>query len=377
MHQFLSNTITSRIEGLSSSKYIASLIKGIADMVLIFDESYRVIYANQMVEELLCVPSDDLVGNSIYDFFPKRQFEFLQSLLQETMAKEQVYNRRTQFLTGKSQKVPVSISFSVLAMDGEIEGFMLVAKDNRHLMQATDALKQKNEQLERLFYRMSHDLQGPLSSIQGMLELAGMEEEVPENLNAYLNYIQSSANKLKHTLHSLMELQYANEKDATITEVSLRSMLESVIDEFERYPGRDQVLFHLTANPNLKIATDERVVANSVRNIIENSIKFRKTNTSDSVTKISVRNYKDGVKIKIKDNGLGMDRTMQKRAFDMFFRGHEHAEGSGLGLFIAKSNVEKLGGEIMLKGQPFLGTEVSIYIPCHSLMENSSEVFLR
>ncbi|MGD1894423.1 MAG: ATP-binding protein [Cyclobacteriaceae bacterium] len=376
MHQFLPNTITSRVEGLSSSKYIASLVKGIADMVLIFDENYRVIYANQIAEELLCIPSDELVDHNIYDLFPKQQFEFLQALLQETMEKEQVYNRRTQFQTGKGQQVPVSISFSVLAMDGELEGFMLVAKDNRHLMQATDALKQKNEQLERLFYRMSHALQGPLASIQGMLELAGIEDSVPENLRTYLNYIQTSADKLKHTLHSLMELQYANEKEATITEVSLREMLESVIDEFDRYPGRKEVLFHLTANPNLKVATDEREVANSDRSKIENSIKFRKTNTSDSVTKISVRSYKNGVKIKIKDNGLGMDRTMQQRAFNMFYRGHEHAEGSGLGLFIAKSNIEKLGGEITLKGQPFLGTEVSIYIPCHSFKENNSKVLL-
>ena len=54
---------------------------------------------------------------------------------------------------------------------------------------------------------------------------------------------------------------------------------------------------------------------------------------------------------------------MQQRAFDMFYRDHGHAKGSGLGLFIAKNAIEKLGGEISLKSQPFLGSEVSIYLP--------------
>ncbi|WKN43840.1 sensor histidine kinase [Tunicatimonas pelagia] len=105
------------------------------------------------------------------------------------------------------------------------------------------------------------------------------------------------------------------------------------------------------------------MLTNVLRGVLENSIKFRKTSTNDTVIKVSVRTYKEGIKIKVKDNGLGMDRTMQQRAFDMFYRGHGHVKGSGLGLYIAKNAIEKIGGEITLKSQPFLGTEVSIYVP--------------
>ena len=153
------------------------------------------------------------------------------------------------------------------------------------------------------------------------------------------------------------------EKETTITEVALRPLLESVVDEFDHYPDRAEVFIHLTANQQLQVTTDERVVASTIRNVLDNSIKFRKTNASDSVIKISARSYKNGIKIKVKDNGLGMDRNMQRRAFDMFYRGHEHTKGSGLGLFIVKSNVEKIGGTVEIKGQPFLGTEVCVYIP--------------
>ncbi|MEQ9442579.1 MAG: ATP-binding protein [Cyclobacteriaceae bacterium] len=363
MQQYLPSTATSHIEELSSMKYVASLVKGIADMVLIFDQDYQVIYANHIASEMLNTESEDLVGRYIFDFFPKNQTEFLEFLLQETMEQEQVYNRRTQFQIDSGAKLPVSISFSILSMDGELEGYMLVAKDNRQLVQATDALKHKNQQLERLFYRMSHDFQGPLATIQGMLELARMDTSSPQDLEDYIKHIQTSTEKLKHTLNSLMQLQYSDDPETTIREVTLRPLLESVVDEFSHYPGREEVLIHITANPQLNVQTDEKIIESTIQHVVENSIKFRKTNASDSVTKISVRNYKDGIKIKVKDNGLGMDRDMQRRAFDMFYRGHGHMKGSGLGLFIVKSNVEKVGGTVEIKGQPFLGTEVCIYIP--------------
>lgn len=363
MQQYLPNTVTTQIDKTISSRYITSLVKGIADVVLIFDHDYRVIYANELAGEMLSAVPEDLVGLHIYDFFPNNQSEFLQYLLQETMEKEQVYNRRTQFQTERGQKIPVSVSFSILSMDEELEGYMLIAKDNSQLVQATDALKQKNEQLERIFYRMSHDLQGPLASIQGILELTRLEDTSAQETDTYIKHIQASTEKLKHTLDSLMQLQYTNEQESTITEVPLRPAVESVVDEFDHYPGREEVLIHITANPKLQVSSDQQVIAGIIRNLIENSIKFRKTNTTDSVIKVSVRQHKNGVKIKVKDNGLGMDRTMQQRAFNMFYRGHEHTKGSGLGLFIVKSNVEKLGGTVEIKGQPFLGTEVCIYIP--------------
>ncbi|MEM6842146.1 MAG: PAS domain-containing sensor histidine kinase [Bacteroidota bacterium] len=363
MYQVLPNTITDKANTLTPGKYVASLLQGIADMVLVFDQNCQVVYANQKAGHFFQTAPEELVGSDIYEFFPKKQFEFLQALLQETMEKDHVYNRSTLFQFEGREKIPVSISFSTLLLDDELEGYMLVAKDNRHLMQATDALRQKNEQLARLFYRMSHDLQGPLASIQGLLELTNMDLSDPTELATYLKHIQSSTDKLEHTLQGLMQLQYGENRESINTKISLRYLTESVIDELDSTPGREEVLIHLTANPKHTTTTDERILANVLKRIVENSIKFRKTNTNDTVIKVSVRAYKDGVKIKVKDNGLGMDRVMQQRAFDMFYRGHGHVKGSGLGLYIAKDAIEKMGGKISLKSRPFLGTEVSIYLP--------------
>ncbi len=363
MYPISSNIVTDNSNNiLAPSKYVASIIKGIADMVLVFDQDYKVVYANQKAGGLLQTIPEDLVGSYIYEFFPDKQSEFLQALLQETMEKDQVYNRSTLFQFGGRKQIPVSISFSTLALDDELEGYMLVAKDNRHLAQATDALKQKNEQLARLFYRMSHDLQGPLASIQGLLELTKMEVSDTQEIITYLTHIRSSTDKLKYTLHGLMQLQHEEEENAA-TKVSVRHLLEAVIDGLDDCPGREEVLVHLTANAKHTTTTDEHILTSVVKGIIENSIKFRKTNASDTVIKVSVRTYKEGIKIKVKDNGLGMDRAMQQRAFDMFYRGHGHVKGSGLGLYVAKNAIEKLGGEIAIKSQPFLGTEVSLYLP--------------
>ena len=71
----------------------------------------------------------------------------------------------------------------------------------------------------------------------------------------------------------------------------------------------------------------------------------------------------------------GMSRQIQQRAFDMFYRGNQSSEGSGLGLFIVKSNVEKLGGEIKIKSQIDHGTEMWVYLPSFNETRRNALVF--
>jgi len=97
--------------------------------------------------------------------------------------------------------------------------------------------------------------------------------------------------------------------------------------------------------------------------LVENGIKYHSPRNHASFLKISAKNARGGLDLIVKDNGEGMDKSVLDRAFDMFFRGNQSSSGSGLGLFIVKTNVEKLGGELKVKSKPKEGTEVRIYLP--------------
>jgi len=337
--------------------------RSVSDIVIAFDRNYIVHYLNDKAIEILNYSKVELTGFHITELFPKSQQDSVQVLQQQAMEQQQVHDWRTCLNVKGKKQLPVSVSFSPLLDNDEDAGFVLIAMDDRQLVQATDALKQKNAELETLIYRISHDLKGPLASINGLFQLYEMPDNTIEIKEHYISLIRKSIKKLEGKLLGLLELGLSKREDLEFKPIPVRKTINGILKELESFPGRDQVLVHITATEGLEIDTEEKLFHSVMQNLIENSIKYRKTNTDDAVTKITARKYKDGVKIKVKDNGLGMDRELQKRVFDMFYRGHNHTEGSGLGMFIVKTHVEKLGGEIGVKSSPQLGTEFWVYLP--------------
>jgi signal transduction histidine kinase len=100
-----------------------------------------------------------------------------------------------------------------------------------------------------------------------------------------------------------------------------------------------------------------------LRNLISNSVKYR--NTSISNSKIEVRAVVSPTLCHLEfcDNGIGIAAHHLAKVFDMFFRAHEKSDGSGLGLYIVKKAVEKLGGSIKMDSQLGIGTRYEILIP--------------
>lgn len=351
------------VQKLSHFPFLENIGKSVSDIVIAFDKNYIIHYLNDKAVKILNYREEELLGFHITEIFPKAQQDSVQMLQQQAMENQQVHDWRTCLNVKGKKQLPVSVSFSLLIEGNEDAGFVMIAKDDRQLVQATDALKQKNAELETLIYKISHDLKGPLASVNGLFQLYDMPNNTPEVKENYIELIRKSTKKLEEKLLGLLELGLSKRENIEFKHIPVREKIDEILKDFNSFPGRDEVLFHITATEGLTIETEEKLFHSVMQNLIENSIKYRKVNTDDAVTKVSVRKYKDGIKIKVKDNGLGMDRDLQKRVFDMFYRGHSHTEGSGLGMFIVKTHVEKLGGEIGVKSSPQLGTEFWVYLP--------------
>ena len=83
---------------------------------------------------------------------------------------------------------------------------------------------------------------------------------------------------------------------------------------------------------------------------------------------ITIDSTMEEVKIGITDNGIGIQEPLKDKVFDMFFRGTESSTGSGLGLYIVKTSVEKMGGKIALSSVFQKGTSVNIVFSQNKLL---------
>jgi hypothetical protein len=99
------------------------------------------------------------------------------------------------------------------------------------------------------------------------------------------------------------------------------------------------------------------------KNLISNAIKYMNLRRPDNFIWFTIATDANALRLKVQDNGIGIDQAYIDRIFSMFFRATERSEGSGLGLYIVKQTVQRLGGTISLQSTLDEGTQFSIYLP--------------
>ena len=350
-------------DSVFTKNYLDSVLRGIVDMLIIFDKNFMITRVNQKTCELLDKPPDYFIGQSIDFLFAKKKRKFIRQLRQSVCEDEQVYNVETELKVSRKEALPVTLSLSALKKHRSVIGYLLIAKDLKQLLLTSKALKQRNQELKTLLYRVSHDLQGPLASVLGLFQVIDQTDHDLDTLRYYVSLVKRSTDKLEKTVRGLLELGVNDETQQQLTSFDVVQSIRKAVDELSSIPERQDVIIDIVTSKPVQITSEERLFRLIIRSVLENSFKYRRTNIDHSRVRIKVRTNQRGTVILIKDNGQGMSRHVQKRAFDMFYRGNPASQGSGLGLAIAKSNAERLGGEISLRSRLQEGTEVRLLLP--------------
>ena len=359
-------------DSVITKNYLDSVLKGIVDMLVIFDDRFIITSINQKTCDLLNKSSDYFMGRSLDFLFEKSKAKFIQWLKRSVQEEEQLYNVETEFRAWQKESLPVTLSLSTLKNRRTTTGYLLIAKDLKQILLTSNALKQRNHELQTLLYKVSHDLQGPLASMLGLFQVIDQSDHDLSTLRYYVSLVKKSTDKLEKTVRGLLELAMNDDTHQQLTNFNLEQAVERVISDLEGLPDREAVTINVVSSKPIWLTSEERLFRLILQNVLENAIKYRRTNIAHPQVTITLRNDPRGAIIVIKDNGQGMSRHVQRRAFDMFYRGHPASQGSGLGLAIVKSNVERLGGEVSLKSRLQRGTEIRILLPSIEKFELST-----
>jgi signal transduction histidine kinase len=98
-------------------------------------------------------------------------------------------------------------------------------------------------------------------------------------------------------------------------------------------------------------------------NLISNAIRYHDQRKENQYIRLYHKTIGSSFTLHIEDNGQGISPELQGKVFDMFFRGNESSQGSGLGLYIVKETVAKLSGRIQLKSNAKEGSTFSVTLP--------------
>ena len=263
------------------------------------------------------------------------------------------------------------INFTMIPVtnkDGEHSHWISVQRDvteikekEKEREQLIGELTKNNNDLKQFSYITSHNLRAPLSNLTGLLNLIDdIPIENPE-LKELIEGFSTSTHLLNETINDLVKVIIIKDNPSIKKEkVLIRDVFESVFN---------QLNFLINIHkPILKIELSEEYIGNINKsylesiflNLMTNSIKYRST-TNQLKISITSKTIEDNLIIIFKDNGIGIDMNRNKnKIFGLYQRFHNHPDSKGLGLYLVKSQVESMGGNISVESKVDKGTTFTL-----------------
>lgn len=238
----------------------------------------------------------------------------------------------------------------------------------------------KNEQQEDFISTVSHELRTPLTSIRGFAQtmLSSWDALDDENKKKFIQIIEQQSNRLINLVENMLavnKLQSFNDK-LIYKNINANSIIEPIIQIIKhQYPNH---AFESDFNSKIpKILVDVDKFQQIMTNLIENAAKY-----SNGGSKITVKTgfscCADYISIKIIDEGIGIKEEDFERIFTKFSRLDNpltrKAQGSGLGLYITKTLVKKMGGDISVKSSEN-GSTFEVLLPVENVENQASKPF--
>ena len=262
-----------------------------------------------------------------------------------------------------------AVGLGLTVIDTEMRDTM--AK-NQALIEALGAAEEANKAKTAFLSNMSHEIRTPMNAIIGLDSLALNNGDIPDETREYLEKINESANHLLSLINDVLDMSRIESGSLVLhkEEFSFRDMLDQ-INTMVRTQCDDKGLDYecsVIGKINDYYIGDEMKLKQVLLNILSNAIKFTDAPGTVSFTVQRTAVYEDhsSIRFRIKDTGVGMDKTFIPRIFDPFTQEDSNRTSkygsTGLGMAITKNIVELMNGTISVRSEKGSGTVFTVVI---------------
>ncbi len=249
-----------------------------------------------------------------------------------------------------------------LELKNAIQNAYEIFTTRRQLRDKITELEKTNDELNRFVYSTSHDLRSPLASIMGILNLAHMENSV-QDPNGYLNMIETCVKRMDGFIQKIIEYYKSIRVEDEYENIDFKAMLNEIV-EICSMQNRN-IQFNIGVDQETIFRGDAFRLSVIFNNLISNAVKYQKISEAAQWVKINVNVDEKKAIIVIEDNGIGIVEQYLNNIFKMFFRSTNDVTGLGIGLYIVKEALSRIGGEISVQSVYGEGTQFRLAIPNH------------
>ena len=277
----------------------------------------------------------------------------------------------TGWVTVKQQALVFLVAVSIAVLATAICYLMLHRKQREKLYteeirKSAEKARKANEAKTRFLFNMSHDIRTPMNAIVGFSGLLEKSLHDEKKSLGYIKKIRVSSDILLTIINQVLEMARIESGKITLSSesVNIREMVEAMNTVFESSLTKKSLEYQCSLNVvHDQILCDKTKMEEIILNVVSNSIKY--TNPHGKITvsidELDSEDEKNAnYKVVVEDNGIGMSQDYLPHIFEEFSREHTSTEtrvaGTGLGLPIVKSLVDRMGGTIEVESEEGKGT---------------------
>ncbi|HYG38512.1 MAG TPA: triple tyrosine motif-containing protein, partial [Cytophagales bacterium] len=226
----------------------------------------------------------------------------------------------------------------------------------------TKELLEYNQQLEQFAFIAGHNLRAPVARILGLgglLKLEGIKPEEEKMIVGKMVLTTEELDQVVKDINTILEVKKSGIPEAS--EIDLSKQLEIIKANLEEDINYTEAKIISDFSMVNIIYSVKPYIDSILFNLIHNAIKYRNPEKSP-VIRVKTEIYQDYICLTVSDNGLGINlENHKKNIFTLYKRFHTHVEGKGMGLYLVKTQVLSLGGNIEVDSKVNIGTTFKVF----------------
>lgn len=337
----------------------------ISAILITINEKEIIESVNERFCELTGFNADEIIGKNIVELDDAGIYHEVVNSIEEEINKEG-FLRRTIRIKTKSG-IPIWADVSIIPVKDEdvFEGYLLLATDVTEQRRAQieknrllDALVKNNQDLEQFNYIVSHNLRSPVAKIIGLADILGYSGIDHETKERVIKNIQEESVFLDGVLKDLTTITSIRKGiDQSFEEIALLEQIHAALQLFESEKEETLIDINIEISENIKVKAIKSYLQSIFYNLLSNALKFRNINVPLKIVIRQLEETDSSVTIRFEDNGQGIDLGKYgSKIFGLYNRFHQHIQGKGMGLYLIKTQIERLGGSIAVTSNPGEGT---------------------
>ncbi|MCS6975256.1 MAG: PAS domain S-box protein [Cyclobacteriaceae bacterium] len=337
------------------------LFNNVPVALVLLDEKGKVLLVNRGFNEMFGYELIELRGKNLNDFIVPENLQNEGIDLNNLITSNNTISLETVRKHRNGKPVNVILYGVPVTLEDKTIGIYGVYVDITERKKIEEELKIRNTELDNFVYKVSHDLRAPLSSVLGLVNLARLPGNT-DDPRMYIKIIGEKVQELDRFISDVLSHAKNLKMEVAVAKIEFVEMLSKTFSDLSYLPGAGEVELS-TQITGEEFYSDPWRLGEIFRNLVSNSIKYRNQKQSRPLVNVQIHTTVQQCHIKFSDNGIGIAEPELDKIFNMFYRASEQSDGSGIGLYIVKNAVEKLGGRIHVKSSLGFGTTFEIVLP--------------